>query len=202
MWLWTVTGCTTMWMNLFLTKSQISPMIFIVWQWRGFMALLPENSIYSIYFSNQTVMCWMWIIIELLQSGKCIHVTCNNVMTLFDRYCTLLDIYACILNHCHHKIILCPNKFHTTLPHSSSSVSIDLKVLKLVFCLLGRHLLPPACETWLVDKQTVAQWALCQHQFLTSLLSRLFPDFNHSTVTRNQSHNLGKMLNQHKSQLH
>lgn len=108
-------------------------------------------------------------------------------------------ICACILNHHHHPII---QKFHTSRPHSSSSVFIHLKVVTLVFCLLSRHLLPSACETWLVDKQIAAWWGLCQAQFLTSLPSRLFPGFNQRAVTRNQSHHLGKMLNQHKSQLY
>lgn len=154
------------------------------------MALLPESSLYSIWhFTNQTLMCWMRMITELLQSRKCIHVTCNNVMTLFDRYCTLQDIHACILNHCHHQIILCPNKFHTTLPHSSSSVFIDLKVLKLVFCLLRRHLLPPACETWLVDKPgercaNFSSWQACSADCFRTLITIGSPEINPITLVK------------------
>lgn len=85
-------------------------------------------------------------------------------------------------------------------------VRVWLSIWQLSNCIPVSYagaLLSPACETWLVDKQTVCWCAQCQCQAVQACSAdvQLFPDFNHTSITRNQSNNLGRMLNQHKSWL-
>lgn len=85
----------------------------------------------------------------------------------------------------------------------SQQENVHLSSFQIPLHLLGLHWLEknhppfscsrsvhPSYETWLV---------VSAHRFLSGLLGWPFADFNHSSVTRNQSHNPAKMLNQHKT---
>lgn len=89
--------------------------------------------------------------------------------------------------------------------HLSSSWNPLTKFLQHMSNFLsGFCALQPASETWLVDKQAVC-WCVLSGPTCSKPAQRTsncFPGFNHSGISRNQSCNLGRRLNQHKSWLH
>lgn len=73
--------------------------------------------------------------------------------------------------------------------------NVHLSSFQTPLCLVCRHWLEKPASVFLQSFTSASLWDL------TGCLSppAPFADFNHSSVTRNQSHNPAKMLNQHKT---